>query len=513
MKKSIVAVGVLIVLGGAWVGGAWYTGKMIQDQVNKSIVDAQTYIDKNAPEYQAKLSVADYQRGIFSSTINYQFEMVDQTNEQGPQKDSVTIHQEVSHGPFPLAKFSLIPKLAYSKTELVKQDSLNELFEMAGGKSPLTVDILTSYSGSSDLKLVLEPLTGKDSNTFKFSGLTVDGVAKVLKGEEAVTLTSSPFELNDEGRIVSYDTAKIDVTQNKAQEYQATASVGKFTIAETDADQLVMNGLTIKSNGKIGKFDLGVGVSDIELKNVTYTVKQQPKLTIDNLLISSNAQETDKFVNQVVDTTIGQMSIEGKIIGSGSLKLKLDQFDGKALQYLNQNSNQLTYLFLGIPAEESAEQAGNMMMNNLMAFLDANPVISIAPFVWKNDKGESQIDMSLTMMKPDPQNMAMEDMSQLLMSSIKSFSSNSKLSIPMLNEQVKINHEISDGLSAEEAQAQATESVQQMVSLGLAQKMISKLDDNTITSSFNYADGVIDLNGQKMPAEQFINLFMMSGME
>ncbi|AWH87356.1 YdgA family protein [Limnobaculum parvum] len=512
MKKSIVAVGVLVVLGGVWVGGAWYTGKMIQGQVNKSIVDAQTYFNKNVPEYQATISVADYQRGVFSSTINYQLEMIDQTNAEGPQKDSVTIHQEVSHGPFPLAKLSLIPKLAYSKTELVKQGSLDKLFEMAGGKSPVSIDILTSYSGNSDLKVVLEPLTEKDSNAFKFSGLTIDGVANILKGKEAVTLTSSPFELSDEGRVVSYDTAKIDVSQNKAQEYQATASIGKFTVAEADTDQLVMNGLTIKSNGKIGKFDLGVGVSDIELKNVTYTVKQQPKLVIDNLLISSNAQETDKFINQVVDTTIGQMSIDGKTIGSGSLKLKLDQFDGKALQYLNQNSNQLAYLFLGVPAEESAEQAGNMMMNNLMAFLDANPVISITPLIWKNDKGESQVDMSLTMMKPDSQNMAMEDMSQLLMSSIKSFSSNSKLSIPMLNEQVKISHEISDGISAEEAQAQATKAVQQIVGLGLAQKMINKQDDNTITSSFNYADGVIDLNGQKMPAEQFINLFIMSGM-
>lgn len=512
MKKSIVAVGVLAVLGGAWVGGAWYTGKMIEGQLQKSLTDAQMYLDQYAPEYNAKLKIADYQRGIFSSQVNYSFEVSDKQ-----QSDSVSVTQKISHGPFPLDNFTLSPKLAFSRTELTKQPSLDSLFEMAGGKSPVTIDILAAYSGDSDVKIVVEPLSDKSNDAFKFSGLTINGEVSVKNDVQHMTMSSSAFKLTDSTSQIEYDAAKIEATQDKNKVYSLDGSLGKLTIVESDEDngkeQVVLSGFTIKSQGKTGKFDMSLGQVNFGLQNIAYSIDDKSKMVIDNLAIASNAQEDEKFINQTVDTTIGQMQIDGKNLGSGSLKLKLDRFDGKALQYLNKNSNQLTYLFLGgIPPQNESEQAtGAMMLNNLMAFLDANPSINIAPFTWKNDKGESQMDLSLTLMRPASLNA--EDMNQILLDSVKQFSSNTKLSVPMLTEITRLQYELSDGLSAQDAQAQAAESVQQLVQMGVAQQLLSQQDENTVTNSFSYADGMIDINGQKMPAEQFINLFMMPGLQ
>ncbi|SUB82551.1 Bacterial protein of uncharacterised function (DUF945) [Pragia fontium] len=508
MKKSIVAVGVLVVLGGAWVGGSWYTGKVIQSEIEKSLVNAQKYIEQYAPEYKIKMNITDYQRGVFSSQVSYAFDVAN-----GNGSDSVSIAQKISHGPFPLDHFSLSPKLAFSKTELIKQPSLDSFFDMAGGKSPLNVEVLASYDGSSEGKVVIEPLTDKSDGTFKFSGLTLNVAGQVKDGETNFTMTSSPFDMTEHGSQVSYDMAKVAGTQNKSKEYTVDGSLGKLTIAklgdEGEKEQIILNNLTVKSQGKAGKFDMNLGLINIALQNVTYTINDKPKMVMDGLTAVSNVQEDEKFINQVIDTTIGQLNLEGKNLGSGSMKVKLDRFDGGALQYLNKNSDQLAYLYMA--GATSPQGESNLMMNNLMTFLDANPTISITPLTWKNDKGESQIDMALTLMRPA--SLEFSDMTQLLLNSVKQFNSSTKLSVPMLTEMTKLQYELSGGLSAEDSQTQATASVQQTIDMGIAQKMLSKKDDNTVTSYFNYADGMLDLNGQKMPAEQFINMFMMPGIE
>ncbi|HDV5963957.1 TPA: DUF945 family protein, partial [Yersinia enterocolitica] len=37
MKKSLVAVSVIVVLGAAWTGASWYTGKLIEQRMGELV--------------------------------------------------------------------------------------------------------------------------------------------------------------------------------------------------------------------------------------------------------------------------------------------------------------------------------------------------------------------------------------------------------------------------------------------------------------------------------------------
>ncbi|MDR0807140.1 MAG: YdgA family protein [Enterobacteriaceae bacterium] len=489
MKKSVVAVGVLAVLGGAWVGGAWYTGKMIQTRIEDGVIAAQSYLDQNTPEYAAKIKIANYQRSLFSSQVTY-------TATAG--EHTISIGQKISHGPFPLDHFSLMPKLAFSTVEFVKQPLLNELFTMTGGKSPVTAETLIGYNGDSTMKLVVEPMQRQTDNNFKFSGLTLDGVGEK---NQSISLTSSPLELTSDDVQLMYDTVKIDITQTKNKEYSVNGNLGKLTIIEKNIDdenlQAIFNGFSLKSQIKEGKFG-NTGTSDVALQNISYTVNNKPVLAFDNLTIANNVQEDDKFVNQTIDTNISQISVEDKKLGSAALKINFNQFDGQALQFLNKNVNQLTLLMLSDNKSENTDQ----IMSNVMTLLDGNPTISISPFSWKNDKGESQIDLSATMMRPASLNA--RSISQLIFSAVKQFSSDAKLSVPMMTEVIRV---LPSGLSDQEAQDKAAKVVQSWIKIGIDQGILNQQDENTVTYQFNYTDGTVDLNGQKLPAEQFFRDF------
>ena len=77
--------------------------------------------------------------------------------------------------------------------------------------------------------------------------------------------------------------------------------------------------------------------------------------------------------------------------------------------------------------------------------------------------------------------------------------------MPMLIEQAQINNQVFDGMDAEQAQAAAESMVQELKMIGTSMQTLTVQDDNLV-GTFNYADGIIDLNGQKMPFAQFLNL-------
>ncbi|WP_243690040.1 DUF945 family protein, partial [Cronobacter sakazakii] len=69
MKKSLVAVGVIVALGVVWTGGAWYTGKQFEKHVGEMVAEANAQFKRSAPQAGLELSYQDYQRGLFSSHL------------------------------------------------------------------------------------------------------------------------------------------------------------------------------------------------------------------------------------------------------------------------------------------------------------------------------------------------------------------------------------------------------------------------------------------------------------
>ncbi|KAA9988738.1 DUF945 family protein, partial [Escherichia coli] len=68
-KKTLVAAGVVIALGIVWTGGAWYTGKKLENHLSEMVTQANEQLKRTAPEAGVELSYQNYQRGVFSSHL------------------------------------------------------------------------------------------------------------------------------------------------------------------------------------------------------------------------------------------------------------------------------------------------------------------------------------------------------------------------------------------------------------------------------------------------------------
>src|SRR3546814_6223023 len=101
MKKSTGAIGVVVVLGAAYLGATWYVGKEAQKTIEEAVAQANTRIAKYlGPEAagSVKIDIADYQRRFFSSDIVYTAHLQDA--EGKPME--LALHDHLQHGPFPL---------------------------------------------------------------------------------------------------------------------------------------------------------------------------------------------------------------------------------------------------------------------------------------------------------------------------------------------------------------------------------------------------------------------------
>ncbi|HGM8661287.1 TPA: YdgA family protein, partial [Serratia odorifera] len=134
MKKSLVAVGVIVVLGAAWTGASWYTGKLIEQRMGEVVANANTQLKAYLPKAGVKLGYENYQRGLFSSQVRYVLRAdgtISGDDAALQPGDELAFLETIDHGPFPFAqlkKFNLIPSMASVHTELENTPAAKTLF-------------------------------------------------------------------------------------------------------------------------------------------------------------------------------------------------------------------------------------------------------------------------------------------------------------------------------------------------------------------------------------------------
>lgn len=181
MKKSVVAVGVIVALGVVWTGASWFTGKQLESRLAEMVAQANGELKRGAPEAGVELAYQNYQRGVFTSHMQVVVKPV-AGNENGWLKpgQSVVLDEVVSHGPFPLAQlasFNLIPSMASVHTVLVNNDLTKPLFDLAKNESPFEVNTRISYAGDTRSSIDLKALNyEKDNEKVTFSG----GISRLM---------------------------------------------------------------------------------------------------------------------------------------------------------------------------------------------------------------------------------------------------------------------------------------------------------------------------------------------
>ena len=188
------------------------------------------------------------------------------------------------------------------------------------------------------------------------------------------------------------------------------------------------------------------------------------------------------------------------------------QIDGEAWHQFSQQYNAQTQALLAQPEiannpELYQEKVTEAFFSALPLMLKGDPVITIAPLSWKNSQGESALNLSLFLKDPATTKEAPQTLAQEVDRSVKSLDAKLTIPVDMATEFMTQVAKL-EGYQEDQAKKLAKQQVEGASAMGQMFRLTT-LQDNTITTSLQYANGQITLNGQKMSLEDFVGMFAM----
>jgi uncharacterized protein YdgA (DUF945 family) len=489
MKKTKVAVGVIVALGVIWTGASWFTGKQLESHMDEMLQNANTQLNAYAPNSRLTLSYQDYQRGVFSSKTKLVVQASSQTNDNPLLKpgQSIVLNETIDHGPFPFAQLkrgSLIPSMASVHTELENTDAVKKLFELTNGKSLVNADTRVGYSGATDTHLTLLAVDYNNAQTgdrLATNGGTLD------------------ISADNKGDKVSLD--------------------GDFSsIAVTSKNQVDMpvlftlNGLKLSGDTHLSPEGVRVGDQSISLDKLNASINGQEGLSLENLKTTSSFDNKDSKIGGQLDVNVDKITLQKQPFGEAKLAMKFAQFDAQAVKAFSDTYNTQMQDLLNQPgvAEDPIRYQASVqtiLRNNLPMLLKGAPTLSIAPLSWKNDKGESSFNLNVGFNDPATVTGEAQSLGSAVDRVLKTLDAKLNINMPMATETMR-HVGLAEGYQGDDAQKLADQQVKGLAAMGQMFRLTQQQDDNIVTS-LQYGNGQVTMNGDKMTLEQFLSRYML----
>ncbi|EHE6596549.1 YdgA family protein [Escherichia coli] len=380
----------------------------------------------------------------------------------------------------------------------------NAQLKLTAPESNLEVSYQNYHRGvfSSQLQLLVKPIAGKENPWIK-SGQSVIFNESVDHG---------PFplaQLKKLNLIPSMASIQTTLVNNEV-------SKPLFDMAKGETP--------FEINSRIGYS--GDSSSDISLNPLNYEQKDE-KVAFSGGEFQLNADRDGKAIslsgeaqsgridavneyNQKVQLTFNNLKTDGSsTLGSfgervGNQKLSLEKMtisvEGKELALLAQPE-------IANNPELYQEKVTEAFFSALPLMLKGDPVITIAPLSWKNSQGESALNLSLFLKDPATTKEAPQTLAQEVDRSVKSLDAKLTIPVDMATELMTQVAKL-EGYQEDQAKKLAKQQVEGASAMGQMFRLTT-LQDNTITTSLQYANGQITLNGQKMSLEDFVGMFAM----
>ncbi|MCZ4058342.1 YdgA family protein [Pantoea sp. LMR881] len=489
MKKTNVAVGVIVALGVIWTGAAWFTGKQLESHMDQLVQNANTQLNAYAPDSRLKISYQDYQRGVFSSKTNLVIQATSQTEDNSLLKpgQSIVLNETIDHGPFPFAQLkhvNLIPSMASVHTELANTDAVKKLFQLTNNQSLIQADTRIGYSGATDTALKILPIDYQNVQT----------------GERVAT--------NGGTLNVSAD--------NKGDKVSLDSDIGSIALtSKNEMGQPVLftlNGLKLSGNTHLSPEGVRIGDQSIDVEKVNASINGADALTLLKMKGTSSFDNQAGKIAGNIDYHVDGIQLQKQNFGEATLKMKLSQFDAQAVKTFSDNYNAQMQDLLnqqGMADDPIRYQAGvhTILMNNLPTLLKGAPSLSIAPLSWKNDKGESTFNLTANFNDPATVTGEPQSLSAMVDRVLKSLDGKLTVNMPMATETMRLVG-LTEGYQADDAQKLADQQVKGLAAMGQMFRLTQQQDDNIVTS-LQYANGQVGMNGDKMTLEQFMSRYML----
>ena len=160
MKKSTLAVGVIVALGAVWLGGAWYTGKVAEEEYvhQFELLNQNIQQSFSAKGLSVEFSHVAIERGLLSSKTRYDIVVKDPNKPESVF--TLPFEGTLYHGPLPvnqLSQFNFTPTMFASVDKLTKNDKTTKWFAAAKGESPLSVSTSMNYQRQGKAKINFAP--------------------------------------------------------------------------------------------------------------------------------------------------------------------------------------------------------------------------------------------------------------------------------------------------------------------------------------------------------------------
>ncbi|HBC6352299.1 TPA: YdgA family protein [Proteus mirabilis] len=501
MKKSLVAVGVIVALGVVWTGASWYMGSKIESRLQEETKRTNVQLAQLAKESQLgadiKLEIRDYKKGVFTSTADLAVVISEHAKSDEDKKvEEVLFKTDIDHGPFPLsdiAQFNLAPKLAAMNNTLVNNETTKDLFKLTKEPSFIDMHSSLSFDGSVSGKVNINPINySKDGSQLTTSAFQIDfssdknatNISTAVKGDEVIVKKG-----NDETFTLKNIAGSVEGTKVKDDQYLF------------DTQTLNFGDITFTSQDKSSNFTL---------KDTSLATKSQIK---------------DKLFFITQDYSFKSLNVGGFDFGAGKFAYSIDKADPDAMLLLTKVYNS-TFL----PWNQNKYDNSAMIEQAVRDVLEKGLVFRIDEASLTNSSGASKLNFKLDLNAFNADALKKEDKapSVLFNELFNNIDFNIDLSVPMLTEfrsttqYLDVMRYSEKGLTDEDKaeiqkttandMAQLKTELQQNINqISQDEKdalplMLLSQDGNKLSLNLNYAADKFTMNGKTYSFDEFMEI-------
>ncbi|PNL50829.1 DUF945 domain-containing protein [Proteus mirabilis] len=410
MKKSLVAVGVIVALGVVWTGASWYMGSKIESRLQEETKLANVQLAQLAKNAQfgadIKLEIRDYKKGVFTSNADFAVVISKDASEvvedQDKKVEEIIFTTDIDHGPFPLsdlAKFNLAPKLAAMNNTLVNNDTTKELFKLTKDKSLFDMHTSLAFDGAVSGEAKLNPID------FAENGGTVKTTPLTIEFSSDKTATNFTTAVKGDQVVVTKDGEETFTIKNIA---------GSVAGTKVNNDQYLFNEQLL-SFAEIAHTSKDKA-SDFSLKDFSLTTKSDIK---------------DKLFNISQTYYFKSLNVAGLEFGAGKFGYSIDKADPDAMLLLTKVYNNSL-----LPWNKNHFDNSEMVEQAVRDVLEKGLVFRIDEASLTNKSGASKLTFNLDLNAFNVKVLENQEKSpaELFNYLFKNIDFNVDLSLPMLAE-------------------------------------------------------------------------------
>ena len=490
MKKSVVALGVIVALGAVGVGGAWFTGEKAQTEYLRQIelANKQAQALGLSDSFKVVYKNKQFDRGLFTSQV--EDELVISLPEEG-ETFTIPFSTKLYHGPFPLdqlTKFNFMPTMFSAQGVIGKNETTQPLFDLLKSDKPVQYQASTSYSLATKGKVELASGEVTDPNSpqnkIAWSNVNIGfDVDKDLAGKYDVTLDELTADLgpsNEDGEDSQDTTAVKSVnTKVKGMRLDASFKPTKWTYIYTGKGSYSTESFEMTSTDYAGK--------------TTSLIEKGLKATSD---ISLDGD----FVNLKSESAVDSIVIDGKDFGKLTYNSELNHIEANAVNALIEA---LITVFKSVSDDENVNQEmvseilSSWAENHGMAIFNNQPQIKLNPISISNSQGKVSLDLNVALAK-DPK---FDLMAGSLYKQFTDFAVN-------IHVDKAAAEKLMTQLDPEADKALIKAQIEEQAKQAAAQNIMVNNDKN-VTLNLVLEKGELKLNGQVIPEEQVQGVLFM----